>query len=404
MNIVYVATEFPSLSESFILNEISELERKGHDVSVFSIGHSNEKIVHTEVSNLSVDIHSIAHPSYGSIADLIDRTILSKEVLDHLSAFDDPRYHIRCLYLYCHLSSFLDRQDHVDVVHAHFASPERVGVAMAAKERNIPCSVTTHAYELFSPKKERHLARVLNSYDQVIAPCQYNNEYISESLAVNCDVSVVPATASVDKFEPSDSYEAGRLLTVARLVEKKGHEYAIDAVTELVSAGYNIDYHIVGTGDREASLKDQVTQRGIEDHVEFLGNVSDEKLQTELHEAELFILPCVIASNGDRDATPVALKEAMATQTACISTTLAGIPEIITDGEDGRLVEPNNSTALMNAIAELLDDSKKRDALAKSGRQTVQTQFDLSKTVDELVEVFQDMTKRSRSCVVSGRR
>ncbi|VTT87334.1 Glycosyltransferase [Halorubrum sp. DM2] len=202
-------------------------------------------------------------------------------------------------------------------------------------------------------------------------------------------MTVVPATTSVDKFEPSDGCVSGRLLTVARLVEKKGYEYAIDAVTELIDRGYDVEYHIVGTGEREETLRSRVREHGIEDYVKFLGHVSDERLETELHEAELFVLPCVIASDGDRDVAPVALKEAMATQTACVSTSISAIPELITDGHDGILVEPNDSEALVDALSSLLDDQNRRKEIAANGRKTVESKFDISQAVDELVSVFQ---------------
>ena len=100
------------------------------------------------------------------------------------------------------------------------------------------------------------------------------------------------------------------------------------------------------------------------------------------------MLPCVIASNGDRDVAPVALKEAMAMQTACISTTISAIPELITDGNDGILVEPNDASALANSITKLIDNPERRKTLAENGRRTVETKFDITHTVDELVNVF----------------
>ncbi|EMA09189.1 Glycosyl transferases group 1 [Haloarcula vallismortis] len=218
-------------------------------------------------------------------------------------------------------------------------------------------------------------------------------------------MSVVPATTDVGKFEPSKECVSGRLLTVARLVEKKGYEYAIDAVSKLVNQGYDVEYHIIGTGERENVLHERVHDRGVEDYIKFLGHVSDKRLQSELHEAELFVLPCVIAADGDRDVAPVALKEAMATQTACVSTSTSAIPELITDGHDGILVEPNDSKAVANAVASLLDDPSRRDKIAANGRKTVEEKFDISQTVDKLLNVFQSCIESHdsrRTTVVGG--
>jgi glycosyltransferase involved in cell wall biosynthesis len=122
-----------------------------------------------------------------------------------------------------------------------------------------------------------------------------------------------------------------------------------------------------------------------------LGHVSDERLKKELSEASVFVLPCVIAEDGDRDAMPVVLKEAMASETACVSTTVSTIPQLITDGHDGLLVPEKELDGLASAIQELLDDRKKRKNIAENGRETVHTKFDISESVDTLTEVFESL-------------
>jgi glycosyltransferase involved in cell wall biosynthesis len=108
----------------------------------------------------------------------------------------------------------------------------------------------------------------------------------------------------------------------------------------------------------------------------------------KLSEAAVFVLPCVIAEDGDRDAMPVVLKEAMASETACVSTTVSAIPELITDGHDGLLVSEKEPDKLAFAMQELLDNPEKREAIATSGRQKVQNKFDISRSVDLLTQVF----------------
>jgi glycosyltransferase involved in cell wall biosynthesis len=129
----------------------------------------------------------------------------------------------------------------------------------------------------------------------------------------------------------------------------------------------------------------------IEDHVEFLGNVSDEQLKKELSEASVFVLPCVIAEDGDRDAMPVVLKEAMASETACVSTTVSAIPELITDGYDGLLVPEKEPDELASAIQELLENPERTKNIAENGRETVHDKFDISESVDTLTEVFESL-------------
>lgn len=389
MQILYVVNEFPKLSESFVLNELYELDDRGHDVSVFSLNRPDESLTHDELRKMDITVHYAEQPSFRSLPDLFTSRILNPTILRRAAFIDHPLYHANCLHLGKQLTEAVETEDDIDLVHAHFAAPNRLAVTYAAAYHSIPCTVTAHAYEIFKNPDVQRLQRVCARFDHVIVPSEYNRHYLRNEIGVETDMTVVPATTNVDKFEPSDDCVPGRLLSVARLVEKKGHEYAIDAVAELVDQGYDVEYHIVGTGEREEFLRGRVREHGIEGHVEFLGHVSDERLESELHEAELFVLPCVIGSDGDRDVAPVALKEAMATRTACISTMISAIPELITDGHDGILVEPNDSEALTDTLASLLDDPSRRREIAANGRETVENKFDISQTVDQLVDVFQ---------------
>lgn len=397
MNIIYFVNTFPKISESFIINEICELVKRGHNVSVFSVNRSEEKITHKEIEETDIEVYYADSFSLKSVRKLISKPVLNPTVLRKAVFLDNPRYQAHCLHLGKQIIETVENKDEVDLIHAHFAAPNRLAVTYAAAYHNIPCTVTAHAYEIFSPHSLRKLKRVCLRFNHIIVPSEYNKRYLREEIGIHSDLSVVPATTNVEKFEPSNGCVSGRLLTVARLVEKKGYEYAIGAVAQLVEQGYDIEYHIVGTGEREEFLRKRVRERGIEEYVEFLGHVSDERLETELQEAELFVLPCVIASNGDRDVAPVALKEAMATETACISTTISAIPELITDGKDGILVEPKNTAALTNSIAELLDNPERRKSLAENGRNTVQTEFDITHAVDELIKVFSTVRSEYRN-------
>ena len=387
--IIYVVDKFPKISESFIINEIHELNKRGYDVSIFSLEHSGEDITHDELQTLRSDTYYGKPPSRNSVSKLLDWRIFSPSVLREACFIDHPLFHASCLHRGVQIIKTIDIVGGVDLIHAHFANPNRLSVKYAAAYHDVPCTVTAHAKEIFSEPDIDRLQRVGSRFDHVIVPSEYNKRYLREEIGVDTEMTVVPATTSVDKFEPSDGCVPGRLLSIARLVEKKGHEYAIDAVAQLVSQGYDVGYHIVGTGEREEFLHERVCERGVEDHVEFLGHVSDERLEAELLEAELFVLPCVIALDGDRDVAPVALKEAMATQTACVSTSISAIPELIADGRDGILVEPNDSEALTDAISSLLDNPSRREEIAANGRETVENKFDISQSVDQLVDIFQ---------------
>jgi len=394
LGILYYLSSFPELSESFILNEINELYNRGHNIAIIAENSTEQNITHKEYENISVPIYYV-NASYMDFYKLISTKSIqmarSKRKNGFFSLFSAKEIGYNLL-LGKQCSDFIESLDfEIDVINAHFATYTRIGAVLAAQQLNIPCTVTAHAYEIFRSPKSSQIKYICDSMEHVIVPSQYNREYLQEKIKVENDITIIPATTQVEKFEPSAPTIENRLLTVARLVEKKGYPYSIEAVNTLIKQGYDVDYHIVGTGDEKEQLEKQVKEHGIEDQINFLGHISDNQLQEELSKASVFVLPCIIAENGDRDAMPVVLKEAMASETACVSTTVSAIPELITDGYDGLLVPEKESYELALAIQDLLDNPNKRREMAQNGQKTVHDKFDISESVDTLIEVFESL-------------
>ncbi|ELY87075.1 glycosyltransferase [Natrinema altunense] len=391
LGVLYYVDSFPKLSETFILNEIYELYQRGYNVAVFAQNNPEEDISHTEYRGINIPVYYVdtsctsLHQLFSKKSIQMAKNTPISSVFSNLS-LKQSTYNF---FLGNECRKFIDSLDFdIDIIHAHFASTTRIGGLLAARYHDIPCTVTAHAVEIFKNPNPDEIKFICDSMNHVIVPSKYNYRYLRDEIGIDNDITVVPATTRIEKFEPSASPVKNRLLTVARLVEKKGCSYGIEAINDLVEKGYNLEYHIIGTGDREDLLRQQVQKYGIGDHVKFLGNVSDETLQKELNDASIFLLPCVIADDGDRDAMPVVLKEAMASETACVSTTVSAIPELITDGHDGLLVPQKQSEELAAAIRQLLDKPQQRRRIAENGRKTVHNKFDISGSVDTLTEIF----------------
>lgn len=391
VGLLYYLDSFPKLSESFILNEINELYHRGHDIAVFARNDPEEKITHEECENIDIPIY-YADASYTDFPQLLSEKVIQMAVTNATKGLFKQFSATRLahnFFLGRKCAEFIESLDFdIDHIHAHFARPTTIGAVFAARYYGIPCTVTAHAVEIFKSPNISQIGHICDSTDHVIVPSKYNRRYLREEIGIDNDITVVPATTRIEKFEPSEPTVENRLLTVGRLVEKKGHTYGIEAVNNLIDGGYDVEYHIIGTGERKERLQQQVEEYGIKDRVEFLGHVPDERLRRELSEASVFVLPCVIAEDGDRDAMPVVLKEAMASETACVSTTVSAIPELITDGHDGLLVPEKDPEKLATAIQELLDSPEKRRDIAENGRETVQNKFNISRSVETLTEVF----------------
>lgn len=392
MNILYWLRQYPKLSESFVLNEIYELDRRGHDVAIFALDDPGETLKHSEVSDLDISVKYATLPPQIDLQAVLNTRVFNRHMIREAAHLTKPLYQLGCVYLANQCLDFIDAEGFdPDIIHSHFATVDKLGAQYAAAHEQCAHTITAHAFEIFANPDWPLLNVLFKKCDRIIVPSEYNKEYLQRHGKQTSPIDVVPATTRVDKFDPSDSENPYRLLTVGRLVEKKGIRYAIKAVAELRDEFPDIEYHIIGNGELKTDLQRMVSNKDVDDHVVFFENVSDEKLIDELNEAAVFILPSVIASDGDRDAMPVVLKEAMAMKTACVSTDISAIPELITDGHDGLLVPSNNATELADAVRRLLSDPDLRQRIGKNGRVTVEKKFDIQRCVDSLEDAFGDV-------------
>ena len=213
---------------------------------------------------------------------------------------------------------------------------------------------------------------------------KYNKQHIRDRFAPETPIDVVRAGINPEKFSPTDTTVSQRVLTTSRFIEKKGLEYALEAIAIASEQFPEIEYHIIGDGELESTLVRTTDRLGIEENVTFLGKVSDRRLISELDDARTFLLPCVIAASGDRDGIPVAMMEAMAMGTPPVSTTVSGIPELVDHERNGLLTEPRNPDATTDALLRLLGNDSEWAEYSKRARKKVSTEFDIETEVEKL--------------------
>ncbi len=161
------------------------------------------------------------------------------------------------------------------------------------------------------------------------------------------------------------------IFAVSRLVEKKGLFYLVSACHIAQRAGLYLSCRIVGDGPQRSLLEETIRELGLTDYVELPGPAAHEQVIEMYQHATIVALPCIIASDGDRDGIPNALMEALYMQLPVVSTPVSGIPELIEDDKNGLLVPPQDSSALASAIARLLDDPALCHRLGAAGRKTI---------------------------------
>lgn len=179
-----------------------------------------------------------------------------------------------------------------------------------------------------------------------------------------------------------------RIVSVGRYVEKKGFDILIDACAVLHDRGVEFSCDIIGGGPLQKVLERLVSDRGIENYVRILGPRPQDEVRRALAESQVFALACQPDEEGGSDNLPTVIAEAMFTGIPCISTNIAGVPEMIDNGVNGLLIPPRNASALADGLERLLVDRELADRLAQAGLVTAREKFSIEKSVRGLRELL----------------
>ena len=281
------------------------------------------------------------------------------------------------------------RANGVRHIHAHFANAPAAATEFASLMSGIPFSFTAHAKDLYlTPKRIiSHRGRAAT----FVATCtSYNVRYLEPLLGDHSDkIQLVYHGIDLDTFDGRAAAQPSRsgpplILSVGRLVEKKGFDDLITACAILRDAGIDFRCRIVGEGPLRKELEACIALAGLDGIVTLEGAMTHAKLIALYRTADLFALSPRITENGDRDGIPNVIAEAMATGVPVVSTSVSGIPELVRHDETGMLAPSRDPQALADAMAALLTDRQRAVRLADAGRARLELDFDLWTTTRKL--------------------
>lgn len=403
--IAYVMKRYPRLTETFILNEIRAMERLGTKLHIVSLLPPEPPPHHPMVGEVEAPLHPVPAASDRAgrreIAHAHARAIAAAP-LRYLGAV--ARAALWCTrsptplsvwkqFLRGGVIATLCRTHGIRHIHAHFANAPAASAWFASMMTGLPFSFTAHAKDLYLTPPE--VIRKRGQAARFVATCTgYNVRYLASLLGDQADkIHLVYHGIDLGLFGARKVAEAkpaeGRLiLSVGRLVPKKGHDDLVAACALLRDRGIAFRCRIVGEGPLRAELQAQITASGLEGIVTLDGAMTHADLITLYGTADAFALAPRITEDGDRDGIPNVIAEAMAIGVPVVSTSVSGIPELVRDGETGRLVPPRDPAALATAIEATLADRAQARRLAAAGRARLEGEFDLWKTTRRLHALF----------------
>jgi len=398
MKIGYVLKYFPKLSETFVLNEMVALERAGAEVSVFAQRPSGGAPLPSVLGSLSAPVNYLSTASdaqlaaristYSAEAQLAGAARLP-EVLTKLGAVPKPLSYLRTsieLALHVH-------DQGIEHLHAHFAGPAAELARAAAMLSEIPFSFTCHAKDIYHESVSPQVFRTLaNDAAVVVTVCEANRRYVLADLApdLGSKLRVLYNGVDLTAFAPRPRAERKipLVLGVGRLVAKKGFEYLIDAAAHLEGRGTSVDFVIVGDGRERAKLEARIQDLGV-NSVRLIGAKRHDEVRVLLQAATALALPCVVDAEGNRDALPTVLLEALASSVPVVSTPVTGITEIIEHEVTGLLVPERDGTALSQALSTLIESPELRQRLGANGRRKAEHLFDLDCNARTLMTILE---------------
>src|SRR5882757_1903952 len=398
MRLGYLYSRYPVISQTFCDAEMLELEQRGIELVIGSVYPPLTSLRHEYIARLVAPIH-YAPPQ--EILRILERNAKTTRkwprdlVEQHEGRYGAMAKAEQRARNALYFAEFFARSG-VDHVHVHFANRAAHTAVFLKGISGIPFSVTAHGQDFMKDLGSDDLLREICAAAEFVAA---ETDYSRDLLRQRCpnsaakihrvyngiDLERFPAPRSANNHVP-------RIVSVGRLVPFKGFDDLIDACAELARRQIDFVCDIVGDGPLRETLQAKIEQLDLSSRVKLLGSLSQAAVLEKLQAADIFALASTTDAQGATDVFPTVILEAMASARPVVSTRLAGIPELVVEGQTGMLAPPGDPTTLAHALEQLLRDPELRLRFGHSGRARIEQDFRIEKTVAPLMEMLE------RSC------
>jgi colanic acid/amylovoran biosynthesis glycosyltransferase len=386
--LAYVFERFPKFSQTFCYREIAELFRQGIRPAIFSLRSPDFGPETAWDRAIISTVHQL--PEGEAFARLANEaaTSLPKPMRKTLHEWrgkpDSLRLH-QATYTGMRLQKLGVRH-----VHTHFAGMAARTAFWIKKFFGIDYSVTVHANDIFVPAVfEIGLSEIISSASAVIAVSDFAANQLRQRFPENA-ARVHRIYNGIDpaKFQSAEFERPPLILSIGRLIGKKGFDILIDACAFLRQSGHEFRCEIIGQGPLVGELQAQIHRRDLREQVRLAGSQTQPEIAAQLSKATVLALPCRIEPDGAMDNLPTVVMEAMASALPVVSTNVGGISEMVRDGETGLLVTQNDPAATADALTRFINDIELAQSFGGRGRKRVEEIFSIEKNVRALREIF----------------
>jgi glycosyltransferase involved in cell wall biosynthesis len=401
--IAVILKGYPRLSETFIAQELRELERRGAQLRLISLRHPTDRHRHPVHGEIIAPVRYVPEYLHREPLRVLRGLAAARRHHGFAQASaawlrdmrrDPTRNRIRRFGQACVLAAELEPD--IAHLHAHFLHTPASVARYAALILGLPWSCSAHAKDIWTTPDWEISEKLAEA--QWAVTCTAAGRDRLQALAARPErIELVYHGLDLDRFPPRRDSQPPRdggtmsdpviILSVGRAVEKKGYGDLLEALT-LLEPGLSWRLNHIGGGGLSDRLKAQAVRLGIADRIEWFGAQPQAAVLREMQRADLFVLASRIASDGDRDGLPNVLMEAQSQGLAVLATDVSAIPELIIDRRTGILVPPADPESLARALTQLILDPELRHHLGQAGARRVRASFALADNIEGIARRF----------------
>ncbi|MDO5054112.1 MAG: glycosyltransferase family 4 protein [Pasteurella oralis] len=390
MYIGYVLKRYPRFSETFVVNEILAHERAGTRIDIFALGPVMETHFQDGISQVRAPVTRLVDKQRNTETLWGIMTQGFSQLSDFAIKLESAKGTIHEIAQSILLALEIKKRG-IQHLHAHFGTQATTVARQAAIFADITYTFTAHAKDIYYQyEQSTELGQKMHDASATVTVSDYNLTYLREKYGSDAASAVrIYNGMDLSKFPYQSFHSPNRqILAVGRLVPKKGFSVLLDALAILKQRNIDMQCTLVGDGTLREQLQAQIDALNISDIVQMVGPMPQPEIIKFMRSVNMMIAPSVISEDGDRDGLPTVLLESMALGTPVISTHVAGIPELVQDGITGLCVQPNDPTALADAIQCLLADVELCKTLSYQARALIEREYDEDKNVALLQALF----------------